>query len=412
MSESARRDTLLIAAAKAVRGLGYGLLGVALGLHLPTLGLSPSQVGVIFTASLMGSALLTALLVGLADRLGRRRSLIISAGLMVASGILFGLTDRFELLVMIGLLGTVSPTAGEVGPFETLEQAILPQTVAPRSRNRVFGWYNSLAAVMTSIGALLVAAPGWLGRSVGGGFGWTFFFYAAMGAAVLACYLFLSPAVELPPAVSPAEVPRRRLSASSRRTIIGLSGLFGLDALAGGFVLQSMIAYWFNLRFGVGAEVLGPLFAAVELLKAASYLVAVWLADHIGLINTMVFSHLPSNLLLMAIPLMPTLPLAMTVLLLRHTLSQMDVPTRQSYVVAVVPPQDRTAASGITNLTRTITRMISPAIAGLALQSVGQGLPFFVGGGLKIVYDLALFASFRGIKPAEETADSQDTPQN
>ncbi len=403
---SSRRDRYLLTAAKALRSVGYGLLSVVLGLHLPAIGLGPSQVGLVFTATLLGSALLTAVSAALADRLGRRRTLIFSALMMILAGILFAFTRRFEGLILVSLLGTISPTSGEVGPFETLEQAILPQLVTPGQRNRAFGWYNSLAALMTSLGAFLSSAPLWLGRSVGGNYEWAFAGYAGLGIATLLCFLSLSPVVELAGSSQRTALSGNRLNPQSRRIIFGLAGLFGLDSLGGGFVVQSLIVYWFNLEFGIGVGVLGPLFSAIELIKALSYLIAVRLADRIGLVNTMVFTHLPSNLFLIGIPLMPAFPLAIALLLLRHTLSQMDVPTRQSYVVAVVPPEDRTVATGITNVTRTVTRIISPSIAGLALQITGAGLPFFIGGTLKIVYDLALFVRFKNIRPAED--DSND----
>lgn len=404
MRSAYRRDALLITFAKGLRAIGYGLLSVALGLHLPAIGLSPGQTGAVFTALLLGSAILTAAFAATADRLGRRRVLAVSAGLLIVSGLLFALVRRFEWLILISLLGALSPTSGEVGPFETLEQTILPQMVSAERRNRLFGWYNSAGALMTAFGALLVAAPGWLGIPAEAGFAWAFWVYSLLGLAVLVCYLLLSPAIELQAAKGSEETRSQTLSLSSRPIIFKLAGLFGVDALAGGFVVQSLIVLWFNLRFGAGASILGPLFAAVELIKALSYLIAVRLADRVGLINTMVFSHLPSNVLLMCIPLMPNLPLAMTVLLLRHTLSQMDVPTRQSYVVAIVPPRDRTAANGITNVTRTIARMISPAISGLALQIASQGLPFFLGGGLKILYDLGLYFNFRSVVPEDEAS--------
>lgn len=402
-----RRDLYLITAAKALRSVGYGLLSVVLGLHLSAIGFDPSQVGLIFTATLLGSALLTAAFVTLADWLGRRRTLILSAMVMIFSGFLYASTRRFEVLIFVSLLGTISPTSGEVGPFETLEQAILPQLVTATQRNSVFGWYNSLAALMTSLGAFLSSAPLWIGQTATPHFAWAFVVFAGLGAGVFFCFLFLSPSVELPRNLRQTPLRGNRMRPQSRRIIFGLAALFGLDSLGGGFVVQGLIVYWFNLNFGIGVAVLGPLFSAIELIKAVSYLIAVRLADRIGLIYTMVFTHLPSNIFLIGIPLMPSLPLAITMLLLRHTLSQMDVPTRQSYIVAVVPPEDRTAASGITNLTRTVTRIISPSIAGLALQLAGIGIPFFIGGALKIVYDLALFAKYKGIHPTDETSNEE-----
>jgi MFS family permease len=398
------RDGWLILTAKGIRTFGYGLLSVVLGLYLEQRGTDPQMVGAILTAALAGSALLTAIMAARADRFGRRRTLMLTTGLMAASGLVFGLAQNVWLLILAALTGTISATSGEVGPFESVEQAILPQTTSPDRRNRLFGWYNTISALAVAFGALTAGLPAllrrWPGLDALSALRGMFGLYAGAALLSLGCLALLSDSVEAP-AIQPGREAAIRLH-RSRGTVIRLSALFALDALGGGFVLQSFVAYWFSLRFGAGPEVLGPVFFGVSLMKAASYQVAAWLADRIGLINTMVFTHLPSNLLLMLIPAMPTLPLAIVCLLARHALAQMDVPARGSYIVAVVDPEERTAATGVTTTARTIAQAISPVMAGFALQIAAFGAPFWIGGGLKILYDVALYAGFRALKPEDE----------
>jgi MFS family permease len=397
------RDGTLLMLAKGLRTFGFGLLSVVLGLYLEELGFRPSSVGLIFTAALLGSAFLTAIFSSQADRFGRRRTLLMGTTLMVASGVVFALTDHVGFMLLAALTGTISPTSGEVGPFETIESAILPQTASRHYRNRVFGWYNSIGAVMVALGSLAAAIPAWASVNCEidllVGYRAAFAVFALSGALVLIAQAQLSQQVEIQPNDQvEGIVPLHR----SRRAVARLSALFALDSLGGGFVIQSLVVFWFALKFNVGAEVLGPVFFGVNLIKAGSYFIAVRLADRIGLLNTMVFTHLPSNVMLMLIPLMPTLPSAIALLLARHVLSQMDVPTRAAYIVGIVDPEERTAATGVTSLVRTLTGAISPAIGGMALQVANLGLPFFLGGGLKILYDLALFSSFRNVKPEED----------
>ncbi len=394
------RDGWLLLASKGTRNFGYGFLSVILGLYLDEVGFTPIEVGFIFTATLIGSALLTGIVTARADRLGRRRMLMVSSALMGLSGIAFAVARAPWLLVLAALTGTISPTSGEVGPFETIEAAILPQASSEKRRNRAFGLYNSVGAAMVALGALAAGLPARSAQfDLLVSYRLMFLLYAVLGITALLISSRLSPKVEL------ARLPERTSFVTlthSRGPVLRLAGLFAVDAFAGGFVVQSLIAYWFSLRFGVGAEFLGPLFFGVNVLKSISYLLAVRIADRIGLLNTMVFTHLPSNILLMMIPLMPTLSAASAVLLARHLLSQMDVPTRSSYIVAVVEPEERTAATGVTTLSRTSAQALGPVIAGAALSASRFGFPFFVGGGLKIVYDLALYFSFRGLKPPEE----------
>lgn len=394
------RDGWLVLASKGTRSFGYGFLSVILGLYLDEVGFSPVEVGFILTATLVGSALLTGVVISRADRLGRRRMLMVSSGLMVLSGIIFAVAQAPWLLLVAALTGTISPTSGEVGPFETIEAAILPQTASEKTRNRAFGLYNAVGAAMVALGALAAAIPATLSLlDLLASYRLMFMLYAALGIATFLAASRLSPKVEL------ARLPERASFITlthSRGPVLRLAGLFAVDSFAGGFVVQSLLVYWFSLRFGVGAEFLGPLFFGVNVMKSISYLLAVRIADRIGLLNTMVFSHLPSNVLLIMIPLMPSLTAASAVLLARHLLSQMDVPTRGSYIVAVVKPEERTSAVGVTTLSRTLAHAFGPVLAGAAISVARFGFPFFVAGGLKIAYDLALYFSFREHKPPEE----------
>jgi len=394
------RDGWLVLASKGTRSFGYGFLSVILGLYLDEVGFSPVEVGFILTATLVGSALLTGVVISRADRLGRRRMLMVSSGLMALSGIIFAVTQAPWLMLVAALTGTISPTSGEVGPFETIEAAILPQTSSEKTRNRAFGLYNSVGAAMVALGALAAAIPATLSLlDLLASYRLMFMLYAALGIATFLAASELSPKVEL------ARLPERASFVTlthSRGPVLRLAGLFAVDSFAGGFVVQSLLVYWFSLRFGVGAEFLGPLFFGVNVMKSISYLLAVRIADRIGLLNTMVFSHLPSNVLLIMIPLMPSLTAASAVLLARHLLSQMDVPTRGSYIVAVVKPEERTSAVGVTTLSRTLAHAFGPVLAGAAISVARFGFPFFVAGGLKIAYDLALYFSFREHKPPEE----------
>jgi MFS family permease len=394
-------DGRLILAARGIRTFAYGFQSVLLGVYLKQVGFAPWQVGAILTATLLGSAAITAVFAGTADRYGRRRMLRLSALFMAASGAAFAFSTSYPVLILASLTGTVGATSGEVGPFLSLEQAILPQTTDSQHRTRLFAIYNLAGAVTGAIGALAAGTPVLLERGLGiapqAAFRAMFLGYAACALVAWALFGRLTDRVE---AVAAGEhhLGLRR----SRRTVMRLAALFSLDSLAGGFVVQSLIAFYFNLQWGAGPEVLGPIFLWVGLLQAASYLAAARVAERIGLVNTMVFTHLPSNVLLAAIPFAPSLGWAIGLLLTRHALSQMDVPTRQSYIVAVVDPEERVAATGITNIARNVAQAVTPLIAGAAMQVVGLGAPFLLGGGLKIVYDLLLFAMFRNVRPPEE----------
>jgi predicted MFS family arabinose efflux permease len=389
-------DGRRILAAQAIRAAAYGFAAVQLGVLLATLGWSSGQLGGLLAAMVAGTALASLAVGLLADRIGRRRSYAaLSAGLAV-SGLALGLGSQPWMLVAVALLGTLSTEVVESGPFTSLEQAMLPDTVSDTERVRVFGVYNAVATAAGSLGALAAGGPVLLrqaGLGVPADQGLLLVLVAA-GLAGLGLAWSLSPAVE--PAQPPGGVSPQAPLGRSRPAVARLSALFALDAFGGGFVVQTFIAYWLRARFAAPVELLGLVFFTVGLLQAASFLVAVRLARRIGLLATMVGTHLPSNLLLAAIPLAPTLPVALALLLARSALAQMDVPTRQAYVVALVEPEERTAAAAATNTARYLARPLAPALAGAAGQLTG-GLPFVLAGGIKAAYDLALWAWFRRV---------------
>jgi MFS family permease len=390
---SDRRDVARLMAARGLRAAAYGLQSVLLGLYLDAAGLTPEMAGLLLTGTLAGSAALTALLGARADRWGRRRSLLAGSLLTAVGAGVFAIGDSPWLWTAAALSGTIFAGAGEAGPLETVESAVLPQLVTADQRNRFFGWTSALGAAGVAAGALAAgAAPFAATEILGYRLG-----FAASGALVLLSavpLLGLSHGSEATKQGAAAGGLRR-----SRPTVFRLSALFALDSLAGGFVVQSFVVYWFHQRFGVGAEVLGPTFFGVNVMKAVSYPTAARLADRFGLLSTMVFSHLPSNFFLLLLPLAPTLGLAIALLVLRHALAQMDVPTRTSYLVGIVDPEERTAALSLTSSVRMTAHALSPSLAGFAWQVAGAAAPFWLGGGLKIVYDLGLWLAFRNVRP-------------
>ena len=391
---------------------GYGFLAVVLVLYLDALGLDAPIIGIVLTLTLVGDTLISLWLTTRADRIGRRRVLIVGSLLMVGAGAVFAATDWVPLLVLAATIGVISPTGNEVGPFVAVEQAALSQATPDARRTPTFAWYNLAGYVATAVGAL---GAGLLSQVLlGTGFDEVGAYrvivvgYAVVGLVMAVVFGRVGPGVEAPTAQVADDGIARRLGLGRSKGIVArLSALFALDAFAGGFVPQSLMAYWFHLRFWVEPAVLGGIFFGANLLAAASSLSASRIAARIGLVNTMVFSHLPSNVFLILVPLMPSLPLAIGVLLLRYTLSQMDVPTRQSYVMAVVEPGERSAAAGVTGIARTTGAAISPALSAPLVASASAsiaGLPFLIAGGLKIVYDLSLWAAFRAHPAPEEAA--------
>jgi MFS family permease len=405
---SSRRDVPVLFATRALRLFAYGLVSVVLVLHLSAAGYGERRIGALLTLTLLGDTALSLFMTTRADRWGRRRMLVVGAALMALAGGAFALTTSFVLLVIAATLGVVSPSGNEVGPFLAVEQAALAQTLPAERRTAAFAWYQLTGAVATAIGALcggaLAGALQARGIAALASYRAVMACYGVAGVALAAVFTRVSPAIEVP---TPAAAPRAALLGlhRSRGTVLRLSALFSVDAFAGGFVVQSFVAWWFHARFGVGPATLGAIFFGANLLAGVSALSAAWIARRIGLVNTMVATHLPSNVLLVLVPLMPTLPLAIAVLLARFAISQMDVPTRQSYTMAVVDPDERSAAAGVTGIARTIGAALAPLAAGPLYASAAlASVPFFVAGGLKIVYDLALWRGFRKVVPAEERA--------
>src|SRR5215211_5462962 len=405
MSRPYQHDITLLFSTRIIRLFCYGFLSVVLALYLAEAGLTEGQIGLLLTLTLVGDALISLGLTTSADRFGRKRTLILGALLMVAAGIAFILTRNVILLVVAAIIGVISPSGNEIGPFLSVEQAGLTQLIPNKRRTQIFAWYNLVGSFATATGAL---SGGWLAQGLQNN-GWTtlesyrlvLVGYAFGGFQLLLFFFNLSKRVEVEAA--PDTIKRILGLHRSREVVFKLSSLFAMDAFAGGLLVQSLMAYWFHVRFGVEAGVLGSIFFGANILAGISALLAIRLAEKFGLINTMVFTHIPSNILLMLVPLMPTLPLAIGLLLMRFSISQMDVPTRQSYTMAVVAPDERSAASGVTAIARSVGASISPALTGLLFSvPVLFNLPFFLSGGLKIIYDLLLYREFRAVKPPEE----------
>jgi len=390
---------------------GYGFLSVVLVLYLEQVGLSQVQIGLLLTLTLIGDTIISLWITTNADRVGRRRMLVVGAFLMVFAGVLFSMTRSFVFLLIAATIGVISPSGYEVGPFLSIEQAALSQIVSNERRTQIFAWYNLVGSFATAFGALaggsLVQALLDNGVSALASYRTIVIGYAVIGVMLGGLFIRLSSAVEVPTISGPPQpvsLFKHRFGLHrSRGVVLKLSALFSIDAFAGGFVLQSILAYWFHLRFNVQPGLLGSIFFGANILAGISALTAAWVASKIGLIRTMVFTHIPSNILLILVPLMPNLPSAIAVLLLRFSISQMDVPTRQSYTMAVVAPDERSAAAGITGIARTTGASLSPVFTGpLLAQAALLNVPFFLSGGLKIVYDLLLYRSFKAIKPPEE----------
>ena len=379
-------DYRLLLAARVLRAFGFGFSAVLLGLDLETHGLRSSAIGAALAIGVLAGSLYGFPMAALAARVGRRKVLVGIGGLMALTGLDLSLANQPWLLLLAGATGMLGASSVDLGPFSALEQSMLTEAVPSRRRNLAFGRY--------SLSGGLAAAAGGLAATLGSSAALTAFFglYALLGIGTAVLAAFLSPGVE-------NQQPGPVLTRASRRPLAHLSALFALDSLGGGLVIQSVIAYWLHVRFGAGVTILGPALAAMALVQAGSYEVAARLADRIGLIRTMVFTHLPSSILLMLVPLAPTLWLAIAILVLRFAISQMDVPARQAYVASIVPGPDRAGALALTGTVRA-GQSIGPALAGVAIQSGAFGLPFFLAGALKIAYDLGLYFGFRG-RPAE-----------
>ncbi len=396
------RDRKILYAGAFLRALATGMIGVLIGIHLARSGFDAAGIGAVVTAGLSGAAA-AALLVTLAgDRLGRRKTLVFLSLLGAAGGAVVALASDPVLIGAAAFLGMLNGMGRDRGASMILDQAILPATAPPERRTAVFTWYNVVQDAGHAIGALAAGLPALLRaadlpemvslRAAVGA-------YALLLAVTALLYLRLTPEVE---AAEPAR--RVHMSPESRRIVTRGSALFALDSHGGGFFTSALLSYFFYVRFGIGEEAIGLLFFGARVLNAASHVGAAWLAKRIGLVNTMVFTHIPSSLLLLTVPFAPNFPTAAALFLLREGLVEMDVPTRQSYVMAVVRPEERTAASGITHLVRLAMWAVAPAFAGLLMRGTSMGAPLVIGAGMKIVYDVLLYRAFRHVRPPEEGA--------
>lgn len=413
-SVAAKKDLIVLFASRMARLFGCGLFAVVLALYLDGLGFSGQQIGLLLTLTFVGDGIISLWLATRADRVGRRLTLKIGAILMTLGGAGMAVTDNFFLLVIAATIGVISPTGAEVGPFLAIEQACVAQLVKPGSRTRAFAWYHVAGFTMSALGALtgglLATALQRQGWSSTSSYRVLFWLFAICGVLLYFLTLALGPEVEAS-AASPAKAPglsesllHRALGLGTvRPLVLKLSALFALDSFGGGFCVQSFLAWWCHQKFGATDAQLGTLFFGANLLSGFSALAAVPIAARFGLVNTMVWTHLPSSVLLMGVPLMPTFTGAAILLWLRNCISQMDVPTRTSYVNAIVPTDFRSAANGVTTTAKQLGTSLAPLIAAPLIASVAwMSVPFYLCGSCKITYDLLLWRSFRKIKPPEE----------
>jgi MFS family permease len=453
-------DGRLILAARIIRTFGYGFLSVILSIYLALIGFNGVQVGLILSTSLINGILFNVIASYYADKLGRRNLLIIYSLLMFSSGIIFFVTDNYIALIVAAFVGTINVTGSETSAFLSIEQAILPRTIKDiKKRNMLFAFYNLAGTLAMSAGILLSGLPNVVqqyvhGLSLAESMKILFLIYSLLGLASILIYLRLSKDIEVTSTYSRSPIndtgheywkspndkgnnsnsnnngegqklpqnnkPRKQLdrtfkvsfslssilSPKSKRIVTKLSALFAIDSFAGGFVIQSIVSLWFYARFGADLSTISYILSISGVVTAFSFMAAARIADRIGLINTMVFTHLPANVLIILVAFAPTLPIAAILYLIRMALSQMDVPTRQSYIVSVVKDEERTAATGITNISRNISQALSPSLAGYIIQSLSLFFaPFLIGGVLKVIYDIALYFSFRNIKPQQEEED-------
>ena len=378
-----------------MRTVPYGFLGVAFSLYLNQIGFTDFQIGIVLTLTILSSALYTFVISLVADRLGRRRTLIFFALTDFVAGTLLFSTSAWWAPVLAGVVGNMTVGAGEVGPFLSLEQAMLPRTCPSERRTFAFSIYNFVGYGASAVGAGLAGlatVPGFVELRP------LFLVYLASGLVGAFVYSRLTPNVEA------TEAPTKRtvLSAKSKPIVYRLSALFAIDSFGGGFIGSNILSLYFSERFHLNLGTLGLVFFATQVVTALSFFLAARIARRIGLLRTMVFSHIPSNVFLIGVAFAPTAALAVFLLLCRQSLSQMDVPARQSYVMAIVDEADRTPAAGFTSTTRTVTSSISPSIAGYTLENVWVGLPLVAAGSLKLVYDGLIYLSFRKVHPPEE----------
>jgi len=393
-------DRPLLYAAAFVRALATGMIGVLMGVYLARLEFTPAGIGSIIGAGLLGCTAAALLVTCFADRAGRRRSLIGLSLLSAAGGLAFGLTSHPAAAAVAAFIGMVNGMGRDRGASLILDQAILPATVDGAHRTRAFAWYNVLQDIGHALGGLLAGTPALLrrmGAEEVASFRLSVGLYALLQLACAVLYLALSRRVE------PQDgAPRARVSPGTRRVLWRISSLFALDSLAGGFLTTALLSFFFYERFGVSEGILGPLFFGARVLNALSHLVAAWLSRRIGLVNTMVFTHVPSSLLLITVAYAPSFAVAAILFLLREGLVEMDVPTRQSYVMAVVRPEERTLASGVTHLVRVGAWSVAPAFAGWFMGGLSLMTPLVIGSVMKVGYDILLYSAFRRARPPEE----------
>jgi MFS family permease len=412
------RDGRLLLAAKMVRMFAYGFLSVILAIYLKLIGFDDFLIGLILTTTLLNSVIFTLVASFYADKIGRRKFLLLYAALMSVSGFIFTISENYFALIISAFIGTINITGAESGAFLTIEQAILPQTLKNvRKRNTVFAIYNMAGTLAMAGGILLAGLPAVLQQHLQyfdivlnqiGSIKLLFALYSVLGIVLLGIYLLLSQKIEVRDNLEKQNDESTQLTKissltpKSRSIVMKLSCLFAVDSFAGGLMIQSIVSFWFFTRFGADLTTLSYIFSVSGVLTAFSFMAAAKIADRIGLINTMVFTHIPANILIIAVAFAPTLPIAVVLYLLRMALSQMDVPTRQSYIVAVVREDERTTSAGITNISRNVTQAISPSLIGVLINSLSLAAPFIIGGALKVVYDVALYLNFRNVKPPEE----------
>ena len=398
-------DRRLLYAGAFLRALATGLVGVQIGIFLARRGFDVQSIGIVIGAGLSGAAGAALLVTLFGDRLGRRRALVGLALLSAAGGALATLADAHVVVIVAAFIGMLNGMGRDRGAAVIVDQAILPGTVDASARTTAFAWYGVLQDIGHALGALLAGVPSLLewvadvdeiaaGRA--GMLG-----YCAISLATAALYFRLSPGSE-----APEQRSSQPISPESRRILWRISALFALDGVAGGFLTAALLSFFFFERFGVSALAVGALFFAARVANAGSHLAAAWLAKRIGLVNTMVFTHVPSSLLLASVAFAPSFPVAALLFLLREGLVEMDVPTRQSYVMAVVRPEERTVAAGVTQLVRLGSWAVAPAFAGVLMRGSSLATPLFIGAAMKIAYDVLLYAAFRRVKPPEEERDT------
>lgn len=400
-------DGKLLLCARIVRTFAYGFLSVTLAIYLKLIGFDDILIGIILSITLINSIIFTLFASFYADRIGRRNTLLLYTIMMSVSGAIFFVTENPLALIIAALIGTLNITGSETSAFLSIEQSILPQTIQDnRKRNTLFGFYNMAGTFAMGAGILIANLPIIIQNELAFdqiyAIKLLFLFYSLLGIVIIGIYLKLSSAIEIKKQEKTLKPISKTLNPKSKKIVTKLSGLFAIDSFAGGFAIQSIVSFWFFSKFDIDLSTISYIFSIGSVLTAISYLIAAKIADKIGLINTMVFTHIPSNILLIMLAFAPTFEIATIFYMIRMALSQMDVPTRQSYIVAIVEEDERTASAGITNLSRNIAQAISPSITGYIIGILSLSAPFIIGGVLKILYDISLYINFRKIKPSEE----------